>query len=241
MADAGDEAPFPPMSPEGKEELTDAEQDKQNELKQAGTDALEDGKKDVALEKFSEAVAVGCASAMLYSRRAQLLLDMGRPKAAANDCSAALAVNPDSAKAFKIRARANIKLELLKEAHSDFCAALKIDYDEDTDEASKEVAAKVKELQAKEGVDRHKAEKEEYERKLQESKVAYEAGLAANEEKFREERMKEEEEKKKKEDERKERVRKREEEDAGGYKAEEADGVPKAHAPPEPTGAEDVD
>jgi len=58
--------------------------------------------------------------------------------------------------------------------------------------------------------------------------------------------MKEEEEKKMKEDERKERVRKREAEDGGaGYPAdgaaEEADGVPKAHAPPEPGTAEDVD
>jgi len=58
------------MSPADVEELTDDQQDKQNGLKQQGQDALEDGKTDVALEKFTEAIAVGCASAMLYAKRA---------------------------------------------------------------------------------------------------------------------------------------------------------------------------
>jgi len=240
MADA--EADFPAMSPADKEELTEEEQDKQNGLKQQGADALEDGKQDLALEKFSEAIAIGCASALLYSRRAQLLMQLDRPKAAANDCTAALAINPDSAKAFKIRARANQKLENWEEAHSDFQTGLKIDYDEDTDEASKDVAAKVKDILEGKVKARNKDETEEYNRKLQESKVAYEKGLKENEEKFREERMKEEAEKKAKEDERKERVRKREEEEQG-YPKEEGgtDGAPKAHAPPEPGTAEDVD
>merc|ERR1719335_1946311 len=108
----GDEAPFPEMSPADVEELSDDLQDKQNGLKQQGSDALEDGKQDLALEKFSEAIGVGCASAMLYARRAQLLLQMGRPRATVNDCNAALVVNPDSAKAFKIRAKAYQKLEM---------------------------------------------------------------------------------------------------------------------------------
>ena len=132
----------------------------------------------------------------------------------------------------------------MEEAHSDFQTALKIDYDEDTEEASKEVAEKVKEIQATKVKQRVQAEAEEYQRKLQESKVAYEAGLAANEEKFREQRMKEEEEKRKTEEERKERVRKREE----GATEEPAadDGAPKAYgpgsAPPPAAGtAEDVD
>lgn len=240
----GDEAPFPAMSPADKEELTEEEQDKQNGLKQQGSDALEDGKQDLALEKFTEAIAVGCASAMLYSRRAQLLFQMDRPRAAVNDCTAALAVNPDSAKAFKIRARAYVKLELLEEAHSDFQTALKIDFDEQTEEDSKDVAAKVKEIQAARVKDRNTKEAEEYHRKLQESKKAYEEGLKANEEKFREQRMAEEEEKRKTEEERKERVRKREAEAEGTSGDAPADGAPKSHAPPEPGAAgtaEDVD
>lgn len=253
----GDEAPFPAMSPAGVEELTDDAQDKQNGLKQEGTDALEDGKKDLALEKFTAAIEVGCANAMLITRRAQLLFDMDRPRAAVNDCTAALAANPNSAKAFKIRAKSYLKLEMLEEAHSDFQTALKVDYDliaddEKTFADSKEVAEKVKELQASKVKERVKEEQEEYNRKLQESKKAYEEGLKANEEKFREERMKEEEEKKAKEDERKERVRKREEAEGKTDDADES-GVPKSHAPPEPGagyeggapaaggGAEDVD
>eukprot|EP00930_Biecheleria_cincta_P035671 TRINITY_DN24513_c0_g1_i1.p1 TRINITY_DN24513_c0_g1~~TRINITY_DN24513_c0_g1_i1.p1 ORF type:complete len:261 (+),score=76.08 TRINITY_DN24513_c0_g1_i1:53-784(+) len=242
--DPGDEPPFPAMSPADVEELTEEAQDKQNGLKQQGSEALEDGNKELALEKFTEAIAVGCASAMLYTRRAQLLFQLGRPRATINDCDAALKVNPDSAKAFKIRARANLKLDRLEEAHSDFQTALKIDYDEDTEEASKEVAAKVKEIQAAKVKQRVQAEEEEYHRKLQESKKAYEEGLKANEERFREQRMKEEEEKRKTEEERKERVRKREEEAATAEPAAE-DGAPKSYgpgsAPPAAGTAEDVD
>merc|ERR1712232_157090 len=128
-----------------------------------------------ALEKLTEAVKVGCASAMLLSRRAQVLMQLDRPRAAARDCTAALEVNPDSAKAFKIRARANLKLEKLEEAHSDFQTALKIDYDEQTYEDSLEVEAKAKEMRASETSDRVKAEEAEYHRKLQESKDSCDA------------------------------------------------------------------
>merc|ERR1712060_272280 len=109
---------------------------------------------------------------------------MGRPRAAVNDCTAALAVNPDSAKAFKIRARAYLKLEMLEEAHSDFQTGLKIDYDEQTDDDSKDVAKKVKEMKAEQAEKRVKEEREEYHRVMQENKAKYEAGLKANEEKF---------------------------------------------------------
>lgn len=235
----GDESPFPTMPPEGVEELSDDAQDKQNGLKQQANDALEDGKLELALEKFSEAVGMGAVNAMLMAKRGQLLLKMDRPRAAVNDCTAALAINPDSAKAFKTRARAYQKLEMWAESHSDYQTGLKIDYDEQTDEDSKEVAAKAKELQAAKTKERVKEEEAEYYRKLQESKEAYEAGLKANEEKFREARMKEEEEKRQKEDERKERVRKREAEENKAAE-EEGAGVPKSHAPPGPE-SEEVD
>eukprot|EP00931_Biecheleriopsis_adriatica_P104259 TRINITY_DN78945_c0_g1_i1.p1 TRINITY_DN78945_c0_g1~~TRINITY_DN78945_c0_g1_i1.p1 ORF type:complete len:266 (-),score=92.99 TRINITY_DN78945_c0_g1_i1:154-873(-) len=238
--DAGDEPPFPAMSPSDVAELTDEAQDKQNGLKQQGADALEDGKLDLALEKFTEAIAIGCASALLYSRRAQLLLQLDRPRAAVNDCSAALEINPDSGKAYKIRGRAHKKLGMWLEAHSDLQTGLKIDFDEGTEEEAKDVAEKAKELQEAAVKARIKEEEAEYHRKLKESKEAYEAGLKANEEKFREARMKEEEEKRAKEEERKERVRKRQEEE-DAKKDEGEPGVPKSHAPPGPGSAEDVD
>eukprot|EP00928_Gymnodinium_smaydae_P061967 TRINITY_DN45916_c0_g1_i1.p1 TRINITY_DN45916_c0_g1~~TRINITY_DN45916_c0_g1_i1.p1 ORF type:complete len:238 (-),score=92.82 TRINITY_DN45916_c0_g1_i1:161-874(-) len=236
--DPGDEPPFPGMSPADVAELTDEAQDKQNGLKQQGTDAMEDGKLDLALEKFTEAIEVGCASALMYARRAKLLMQLGRPRAAVNDCTAALAINPDSANAFKIRGRAYKKLQMWEESHSDLATALKLDFDDETEEEAKEVAEKAKELKAAAVKERNKAEEAEYHRKLKESKEAYEAGLRANEEKFREERMKEEEEKRKKEEERKERVRKREEEEK---KETDEPGVPKAHTPAAPGEAEDVD
>jgi len=231
--DPGDEPAFPAMSPADVAELTDEAQDKQNGFKQQGVDALEDGKLDLVLEKFTEAISIGCASALLYSRRAQILMQLDRPRAAVNDCNAALEINPDSAKGYKIRGRAYKKLGMWCEAHSDLQTGLKLDFDDDTEEASRDVAEKAKELQAAAVSKRVKEEELEYNRKMKENKEAYEAGLRANEEKFREARMKEEEEKKQKEEERKERVRQRE-----GETEEGASGAPKSHAPGE---AEDVD
>jgi len=231
--DPGDEPPFPAMSPADVAELTEDTQDKQNGVKQQGVDALEDGKLDLALEKFTEAISIGCASSLLYSRRAQILLQLDRPRAAVNDCNAALEINPDSGKGYKIRGRAYKKLGMWCEAHSDLQTGLKLDFDEGTEDESRDVAAKAKELQAAAVSKRVKEEEEEYYRKMRENKEAYEAGLRANEEKFREARMKEEEEKKAKEEERKERVRQRQAEAGEGET-----GVPKSHSPGE---AEDVD
>merc|ERR1740130_334688 len=99
---------------------------------------------------------------MMYSKRAQLLMQLGRLNAVVNDCTAALVVNPDSAKAFKTRARAYVKLEKWVEANADFSQGLKIDYDEDTEEASKDAAAKAKELNTAAVSKRNKDEAEEY-------------------------------------------------------------------------------
>merc|ERR1712060_163574 len=145
-----EEAEFPPLSPSDVTELTEAQEDRQNALKQEGVELLEDGKQEEALEKLTEAIVIGCASAMLLTRRAQLLVTLGRPGAAINDCTAALAVNPDSAKAFKIRGKQYAKMEKWLEAHSDLQTALKIDYDEQTEEDSKEVEIKAKEARAAE-------------------------------------------------------------------------------------------
>lgn len=181
MADLspGDELAFPDLAPAGVEDLSEEQQDKQNGLKQQATDALEDGNLELALGKYSEAIALGCVSAMLYSRRAQVLLKLDRPRATARDCTAALAVNPDSGKAYKIRARAYAKLERWEEAHTDFQTGLKIDYDEQTDEDSREVAAKVKEAHASETKKRVDAEQAEQQRQMQANKEAYEAAVRA--------------------------------------------------------------
>lgn len=206
-AAAGEEGPFPPMSPPGVAELTDEQVDKQNALKQAGDELLDDGKLEEALAKFSEAIVVGCASALLYSRRAGLLVRLGRPHAVINDCTAALAVNPDSAKAYKMRARAKAKLELWEEANLDFQTGLKIDFDDEAEEESKIAAAKAKEIRDAVVKERVQKEKDNYETKLLADKAAYAAAMKAREEiwtdakeaKYQETCRKADEEKKKRE------------------------------------------
>eukprot|EP00747_Dinoflagellata_sp_TGD_P163828 gnl/TRDRNA2_/TRDRNA2_182945_c0_seq1.p1 gnl/TRDRNA2_/TRDRNA2_182945_c0~~gnl/TRDRNA2_/TRDRNA2_182945_c0_seq1.p1 ORF type:complete len:255 (+),score=81.66 gnl/TRDRNA2_/TRDRNA2_182945_c0_seq1:66-830(+) len=252
VIDQGDEAPFPECAPPMKEgeELDEQSQDKQNALKQEAADALEDGKTDLALQKMTEAICVGCPSALMYSRRAQILFQEGRPRAAVNDCTAALAINPDSGKAFKIRAKAYAKLEMWLEAHSDFQTGLKIDYDEATEEASLEVAAKAKDIKAAGVQARLKDEQEAYQKKLQADKEAYEAGLKAREHEWKEKEEAEKAEKERKEQERRDRVRARENAEKEGEAASgDTDGAPTSHGPqsygPPPTatggGCEDVD
>merc|ERR1711865_456331 len=169
-----DDKSFPPLSPPNVAELTDEQVDKQNALKQEGVDFAEDGKLDEALAKFSDAIAIGCASALLYSRRAAVLVQLGRPRAVINDCTAALAVNPDSAKEYKMRARANVKLEQWEQANLDFQTGLNIDFDDDTEEAAKVAAQKSKEIKEKVVKERVLKEKDDHQTKLLADKKAYE-------------------------------------------------------------------
>jgi len=177
-----EEPPFPAMSPAGVTELSDQAQEKQAELKQQAADALEDGESALALEHLTAAIALGCAGALLYCRRAQLLLKLGRPRAAANDCTAALAINPDSGKAFKIRARAHAKLKHWESAHSDFQVGLRIDYDEETYEESLAVEAKNKGIKAVAAEKRLQLEEDKEKRKIAEEKAQEEQRKKAEQE-----------------------------------------------------------
>merc|ERR1719440_1487175 len=112
--------------------------------------------KDKALDLYTEAIKLGCLSALLYSRRAKLLLQLGRPGAAANDCTAALVINPDSGSAYKLRGKAYVKLEKWEEAHKDFSTGLKLDYDEDTEEMAKPIAEKVKKIETERTAEKKK-------------------------------------------------------------------------------------
>merc|ERR1719331_3247341 len=114
---------------------------------------------------------------------------LDRPGAAANDCTAALALNPDSGKAYKLRAKAYLKLEKLEEAHADFSTGLKIDYYEDTEDAAKAVAEKVKAMNAKKVKERNDAEAAEAHRVLMENKRKYEEGMKEREGELRQQCM----------------------------------------------------
>merc|ERR1712217_613167 len=66
-------------------ELSDADMDKQGELKQAAQDALEDGDTKAAVAKFTEAMMLGGVSAMMMAKRADLLLKQNRYNAVVTD------------------------------------------------------------------------------------------------------------------------------------------------------------
>ena len=70
--ECGSDEPLPKMGPKDSKGLSDDETDKQNALKQAAAEALEDGDSEKALEKFTEAIVMGTDSALLYSRRAKV-------------------------------------------------------------------------------------------------------------------------------------------------------------------------
>ncbi|CAK9033958.1 58 kDa phosphoprotein (Heat shock-related protein) (HRP) [Durusdinium trenchii] len=143
-----DEPPFPEMAPNDIKELEDDALEKQQMLKAQSAELADEQHFEEAMEKLTEAIIVGCATALMYGRRAELLMRLGRPRAAMRDCCRALELNPDSGKAYKTRARANSKLKRWTSAHADFQEGLKIDYDETTYEESLTVASKMKEITA---------------------------------------------------------------------------------------------
>eukprot|EP00418_Pyrodinium_bahamense_P082294 CAMPEP_0179055898 /NCGR_PEP_ID=MMETSP0796-20121207/23536_1 /TAXON_ID=73915 /ORGANISM="Pyrodinium bahamense, Strain pbaha01" /LENGTH=273 /DNA_ID=CAMNT_0020752561 /DNA_START=74 /DNA_END=895 /DNA_ORIENTATION=+ len=129
---AGDEEPAPPLPGDdviGKE-LTDADMDKQGELKQQAQDALEDGDIAKAVATLTEAMMLGSVSAMMVAKRADMLMKQKRYRAAAADATLALRLNPDSAKAYRARGKARRFLGEYEGSAADLSQAQKIDYDD---------------------------------------------------------------------------------------------------------------
>mmetsp|Transcript_39402 Transcript_39402/g.112478 ORF Transcript_39402/g.112478 Transcript_39402/m.112478 type:complete len:449 (+) Transcript_39402:58-1404(+) len=141
-----DSPPFPEQGPAGEIELTDEQMDAQGAAKQAAVEALEDGKLEEALQKYTEAIKIGNVSAMMYAKRAELLLKLKRPNACIADCTAAIGVNPDSGKAYRIRGKAHRRLGHWEDAHKDLSMGQKLDFDDDTIDIQKLVADKFKKI-----------------------------------------------------------------------------------------------
>merc|ERR1712060_30377 len=95
-------------------------------------EALEMGDVARALDRYSKAICRGGATALMLSKRGELLLKQRRPGAAIKDCTAALALNPDLARAYRIRGIAQRKLGRWAEAHNDLIEGQRLDYDEGT-------------------------------------------------------------------------------------------------------------
>jgi len=145
MEEESEEAPV--LGPEGEIELTDEQMDKQGDLKQQAQEAIEDGDKAKAITLLTEAFAIGNVSAMMYAKRADILLKSKRPVAAIKDADAALAVNPDSAKANKIKGLACRYLHKWDDAHTHISKAQQLDFDDGLEEAQKFVDKRFKELE----------------------------------------------------------------------------------------------
>jgi len=181
-----DPEPYPEQGPSGELELTDEQMDAQAAAKQAAVEAIEDGDLAKALEKYTEAFKIGNVSAMMYAKRAELLLKLKRPNACIADCTAAIAVNPDSAKAYRTRGKAHRKLGHWKEAHEDIALGQKLDYDDDLVDIQKFVDDKWKKIAERETRRRlrderiaKKKKEADMKRRKEEAKKAYEEAKAA--------------------------------------------------------------
>merc|ERR1711972_930586 len=140
---------------------SDEQLDKQGDLKQAAAEALEDGDKQKALDKLTEAFAIGNVTAMMYAKRADILLKMKRPNACIVDCTSALEINPDSGKAFRTRGKAHRFLGHWEQAHKDPAMAQKLDFDDDTADIQKFVAGRWKKIEERQTRIRIKTEAKE--------------------------------------------------------------------------------
>lgn len=139
-------------------ELSDEEMDKQGELKQAAQEAIEDGDMKVGLAKFTEAMMIGGVSAMMFGKRAEMLLKQKRYKAAIADATQALTLNPDSAKAYRARGKARRFIGEYEGSAADLSQAQSIDYnDGDILDIHKYVQTRWEKIQLKTKQDAKKA------------------------------------------------------------------------------------
>eukprot|EP00746_Dinoflagellata_sp_MGD_P163620 gnl/MRDRNA2_/MRDRNA2_91773_c0_seq1.p1 gnl/MRDRNA2_/MRDRNA2_91773_c0~~gnl/MRDRNA2_/MRDRNA2_91773_c0_seq1.p1 ORF type:complete len:659 (+),score=208.93 gnl/MRDRNA2_/MRDRNA2_91773_c0_seq1:87-2063(+) len=139
-----DPPPYPSLGPPGEVELSDQQLEKQAKLKQEATEATEDGKNEGAIKKYTAAIEIGNASALMFAKRAELLLKCKRPRACINDCNAAIKLNSENAKAWKTRGKAYRKLCKWEEAFRDLTQGQSIDFDEEAAEVHAFVSEKWK-------------------------------------------------------------------------------------------------
>ncbi|CAK0829652.1 unnamed protein product [Prorocentrum cordatum] len=144
-----DKPPFPPVIPSEQVELTDDQMDAQHAAKEAAMEALDANDLEKALEKYVEYMKFGNPTAMIYAKRAEILLKLKRPNACIADCTAAIEINPDSGKAYRIRGRAHRGLCNWEQAHKDLALGQQLDYDDDAAEIQKIVDAKWQRIQKK--------------------------------------------------------------------------------------------
>lgn len=167
-----DPPPYPALGPSSEVQLTDEQMDRQSKLKQEATDAIEDDNREVAIAKYTAAIEIGNASALMFAKRAELLLKCKRPRACINDCDAAIRLNPESAKAIKSRGKAYRSLGKWEEAFKDLSKAQSLDFDEDTAKVQEFVSKKwkvISERRNRKRLNEEKKKEEELQKKRAEA------------------------------------------------------------------------
>jgi hypothetical protein len=106
------------------------------EAKMEAAEAAGNGEHEKAVAAYSTALKA-MPSALMFAKRAESLLKLGRPAAAVADCDRALEVNPDSGKAYKVAAKAYTQMGEWDLAYARVCTYLKIDYEDDAAELQK--------------------------------------------------------------------------------------------------------
>lgn len=121
-----------------------------------------EGKLEESVKLWTEAIVKNPSSAILFAKRANVLLKLEKPNAAIRDANRALELNPDQALAYKIRGRANRLLGNWEDAAKDLAMACKLDYTDEANDWLKEVMPNAKKLQE---------HKRKWERKLEEREL----------------------------------------------------------------------
>ncbi|KAL3213243.1 hypothetical protein MRX96_035584 [Rhipicephalus microplus] len=145
-------------------EVTEEQMEQSSEKRGQAMEAQSEGKLEESLKLWTEAIELNPSSAILFAKRANVLLKMEKPNAAIRDANKALELNPDQALGYKIRGRAHRLLGHWEEAAKDLATACRLDYTDEANEWLKEVAPNAKKLQEH----RRKWERKREERELKE-------------------------------------------------------------------------
>ncbi|XP_075544388.1 putative protein FAM10A4 [Dermacentor variabilis] len=145
-------------------ELTEERMEQSSEKRGQAMEAQSEGKLDESLKLWTEAIELNPSSAVLFAKRANVLLKLEKPNAAIRDANKALELNPDQALGYKIRGRAHRLLGHWEEAAKDLATACRLDYTDEANEWLKEVTPNAKKLQEH----RRKWERKREERELKE-------------------------------------------------------------------------
>ena len=121
--------PHPPCGASPDVTPTEADIERATLLKQEAMQAVAHGDLNKAISCLSSALQM-VPSALLYARRAEVLLLSQRPTAALADCDRALQLNPDSPRALKIRGQVQRAFGEWELASADLKRGLAIDHDD---------------------------------------------------------------------------------------------------------------